>query len=367
MNLMLLKTKYLIRSLAIIGFLGVGLSVLNFISGLSHPYGSDVSNIFMLAMMLFFVSSLLVYIAWSLQKLVVNSISDFTSKIEKCLSNNSTPDIPKERKGLDIIILLDTLIEKIVNEHSQIRQYIAEIELDNSTTCSKLHHSNGSLLNQINRSYTGNQSVLDNLSRLDAFVKKSIEHLCDAQQIATESRGFADRGKHVLKDTMDAMAAISDSSQQISEITGMIDSIAFETNLLALNAAVEAARAGEQGRGFAVVASEVRNLAQRSAGFAKEIKSQIDSSVLRVNAGVLLAKESGVTLANIVKASEGVNEIVNSVTAITYQQQRISTTASNSVEEIMDISKPEFGLPLVSTGKDNREDMIFQVEESKVA
>jgi methyl-accepting chemotaxis protein len=317
--------------------------------------------------MLFFVSSLLVYIAWLLQKSVVNSLSYFTLKIEKCLSNSSTLDIPKERKGLDITILLDTVIERLINEHTKIRQHIAEIKLDNSTTCSELHHSNGSLLNQINRSYTGNQSVLDNLSRLDEFVKKSIEYLGDAQQIATESRGFADRGRHVLKDTMDAMAAISDSSQQISEITGMIDSIAFETNLLALNAAVEAARAGEQGRGFAVVASEVRNLAQRSAGFAKEIKSQIDSSVLRVNAGVLLAKESGVTLTNIVKASEGVNEIVNSVTAITYQQQRISTMASNSVEEIIQISNPEFGLPRVSIDEDNREDMMIQIEESKVA
>src|SRR3546814_9083273 len=124
-----------------------------------------------------------------------------------------------------------------------------------------------------------------------------------------------------MAEVVTTMDEIRDASKQISEIIGLIDSIAFQTNILALNAAVEAARAGEQGRGFAVVASEVRNLAQRSAGAAKEIKGLIGDSVDKVGVGTGLVDESGRTLAQIVESVKKVTDIVGEIAAANHEQK----------------------------------------------
>ncbi|WP_251120042.1 methyl-accepting chemotaxis protein, partial [Escherichia coli] len=121
-----------------------------------------------------------------------------------------------------------------------------------------------------------------------------------ASQLATGATDVAGRGGRIVEQVVSTMEEISASSREIAEITGVIDSIAFQTNILALNAAVEAARAGEQGRGFAVVAAEVRTLAQRSAAAAKEIKELIGSSVERVESGSRLVGQAGATMTEIV-------------------------------------------------------------------
>lgn len=162
-----------------------------------------------------------------------------------------------------------------------------------------------------------------------------------AKQLADESQGLAQRGRDVLEQTVDAMSAISESSKQIAEISSMIDSIAFETNLLAINAAIEAARAGQDGRGFAVVANEVRNLAQRSAGFSKEIRTLIEASSKRVNAGVLLANESGKTLTNIVNASDEVNQIVRNIGDSSVSQDSEVNTMLESLSHLISSSEEQ--------------------------
>jgi methyl-accepting chemotaxis protein len=123
-----------------------------------------------------------------------------------------------------------------------------------------------------------------------------------------------------VSEVVGTMASINDSSKRIAEIIGVIDGIAFQTNILALNAAVEAARAGEQGRGFAVVASEVRNLAQRSAAAAKEIKALIDDSVEKVNAGTLLADKAGNTMNEVVTSVKRVTGIIGEIADASAEQ-----------------------------------------------
>ncbi|MFD0882231.1 methyl-accepting chemotaxis protein, partial [Variovorax dokdonensis] len=141
-----------------------------------------------------------------------------------------------------------------------------------------------------------------------------------ANQLAVSASEVAVRGGGVVGQVVDTMGSINASSRKIVDIIGVIDGIAFQTNILALNAAVEAARAGEQGRGFAVVASEVRNLAQRSASAAKEIKQLIDDSVGKVEEGSRQVAEAGRTMEEIVESVKRVTDIMGEITAASQEQ-----------------------------------------------
>jgi methyl-accepting chemotaxis protein len=141
-----------------------------------------------------------------------------------------------------------------------------------------------------------------------------------ANRLAQGASEVAVRGGEVVTQVVSTMQGINDSSRRIADIIGVIDGIAFQTNILALNAAVEAARAGEQGRGFAVVAGEVRNLAQRSAAAAKEIKQLIDDSVQRVSEGSGLVNRAGQTMQEIVDSIAHVNHIVGQITSASEEQ-----------------------------------------------
>jgi methyl-accepting chemotaxis protein len=164
------------------------------------------------------------------------------------------------------------------------------------------------------------EETASSMEELTSTVKQNAENARQANQLVVSTADVAAKGGQVVGQVVDTMASIKDSSRKISDIIGVIDGIAFQTNILALNAAVEAARAGEQGRGFAVVASEVRNLAQRSAGAAKEIKSLIEDSVGKVDAGGKLVDEAGKTMEEIVTSVKRVTDIMSEIAAASQEQ-----------------------------------------------
>ncbi|MES2073520.1 MAG: methyl-accepting chemotaxis protein [Pseudomonadota bacterium] len=158
------------------------------------------------------------------------------------------------------------------------------------------------------------------MEELTATVKQNADNARQANQLVVSASDYAVKGGEVVGQVVDTMGSIKDSSRKIVDIIGVIDGIAFQTNILALNAAVEAARAGEQGRGFAVVAAEVRNLAQRSAGAAKEIKQLISDSVEKVELGGKLVDQAGATMGQIVGSVKQVADIMGEIAAASHEQ-----------------------------------------------
>ncbi len=182
------------------------------------------------------------------------------------------------------------------------------------------------------------------MEELTATVRKNAENAQQANQLVAAAAGLALKGGKVVGRVVDTMASIKESSRKIVDIIGVIDGIAFQTNILALNAAVEAARAGEQGRGFAVVAAEVRNLAQRSAGAAREIKALIGDSVEKVDLGGGLVDEAGKTMTEIVASVQDVTGIMGKIAAASEEQSGGIAEVNQAIARIDDMTQQNAAL-----------------------
>jgi methyl-accepting chemotaxis protein len=188
------------------------------------------------------------------------------------------------------------------------------------------------------------EETASSMEELTSTVKQNADNAKQANQLMATTSGFATRGGQVVGQVVDTMGSIKESSRKIVDIIGVIDSIAFQTNILALNAAVEAARAGEQGRGFAVVASEVRNLAQRSAGAAKEIKSLIGDSVGKVDAGSRLVDEAGTTMGQIVASVKQVADLMSEIAAASLEQSQGIEQVNQTITQMDEVTKQNAAL-----------------------
>jgi aerotaxis receptor len=182
------------------------------------------------------------------------------------------------------------------------------------------------------------------MDQMIASVKSNAETARQATRLSDSASAAATKGGHAVGDVVKTMDDITRSSRKISEIIGVIDGIAFQTNILALNAAVEAARAGEQGRGFAVVASEVRSLAQRSAAAAKEIKTLITDSVARVESGSRQVDEAGRTMDDIVSQVTSVSTMISEINAATVEQSSGIAQVSNAISHIDQVTQQNAAL-----------------------
>jgi methyl-accepting chemotaxis protein len=182
------------------------------------------------------------------------------------------------------------------------------------------------------------------MEELTSTVKQNASHAQQANMMAQSASQVAEQGGRIVAQVVDTMQAIQQSAKEISDIIGIVDSIAFQTNILALNAAVEAARAGEQGKGFAVVAAEVRNLAQRSATAAKEIKSLIADSVHKVDIGSTQVDQAGKTMHDIVTSISSVTDIMQQITAASHEQQSGIEHINQAIGQMDDITQQNAAL-----------------------
>ena len=189
-----------------------------------------------------------------------------------------------------------------------------------ATASAQIASGNQDLSSRTEQQASSLEETASSMEQLNSTVKQNADNARQANQLAQSASGIAVKGGDVVGQVVDTMASINESSRKIVDIIAVIDGIAFQTNILALNAAVEAARAGEQGRGFAVVASEVRNLAQRSAAAAKDIKTLIGDSVEKVDAGSRLVDQAGATMDEIVASITRVTDIMSEITAASQEQ-----------------------------------------------
>ena len=189
-----------------------------------------------------------------------------------------------------------------------------------ATAASQISQGSNDLSARTEEQASALQEAAASMEELGSTVRQNAENALSANQLALGASTVARKGGNVVGEVVETMKGINDSSKRIVDIIGVIDGIAFQTNILALNAAVEAARAGEQGRGFAVVASEVRSLAQRSADAAREIKSLISASVKRVEHGTALVDRAGMTMTEIVTSIARVTDIMGEISAASTEQ-----------------------------------------------
>ncbi|CAI0785982.1 Dipeptide chemoreceptor protein [Serratia quinivorans] len=208
----------------------------------------------------------------------------------------------------------------------------------------EISEGNNDLSSRTEQQAASLEETAASMEQLTATVKQNADNARQASQLARDASTTAAKGGELAGDVVTTMHDIANSSQKIGAITSVIDGIAFQTNILALNAAVEAARAGEQGRGFAVVAGEVRNLAQRSAQAAKEIKGLIDESVSRVKQGSVLVENFGATMQDIVRSVTRVTDIMGEIASASDEQSRGIEQVTQAVTQMDQVTQQNAAL-----------------------
>lgn len=245
----------------------------------------------------------------------------------------------KDETG-QLLQALKDMSESLVKIVSEVRGGSDSI----ATATSQIAAGNSDLSQRTDEQASALEETASSMEELTSTVKQNADNARQANQLAVTASSVASKGGDVIGRVVNTMTSISDSSRKISDIIGVIDGIAFQTNILALNAAVEAARAGEQGRGFAVVAAEVRSLAQRSAAAAKEIKTLINDSVEKVEGGNRLVEEAGQTMQEIVTSIKRVTDIMAEISAASTEQSVGIEQVNTAITQMDDVTQQNASL-----------------------
>lgn len=252
---------------------------------------------------------------------------------------------------------LSSIVNKIIISSQEIKSASGEISQGNIDLSQRTEEQASSL-----------EQTASSMEQLTGTVKQTADNALQARKLSHTAHQEAEKGGEVINNTIDAMAEINAASKKIADIIGVIDEIAFQTNLLALNAAVEAARAGEQGRGFAVVAAEVRNLAQRSASAAKEIKTLINDSVEKVNHGTKLVDTSGKSLEEIVNSVKKVNDIIAEIAAASQEQSAGINQINKAIAQMDEVTQQNAALvEQAAAGSESLNEQAINLNEMMTA
>jgi methyl-accepting chemotaxis protein len=253
---------------------------------------------------------------------------------------------------------LTQVVDVAANDSSSMMAAMRDMQYRLQRTIGEIRQASGQIASATQQIAAGNsdlsqrteqqaaslQETAASMEQLTATVKQNADNARQASGLAYSASDIATKGNEVVSRVIGTMSEINDSSRQIADIIGVIEGIAFQTNILALNAAVEAARAGTQGRGFAVVAGEVRNLAQRSATAAKEIKALIGASVERVNNGSTLVEQAGATMGEILQAVRRVSDIMGEIAAASEEQSSGISQVGRAVTQMDEVTQQNAAL-----------------------
>ena len=257
--------------------------------------------------------------AWVISRSITVPLKSAVSVAATVAEGDLTTRFSEQTAGDEIGELMTAL--KAMND--SLRRVVSEVQNGThtiATASSQIASGNQDLSSRTEQQASSLEETASSMEELTSTVRQNAENAKQANQLAKAASDVAEKGGSIVGQVVDTMGSIDASAKKIVDIIGVIDGIAFQTNILALNAAVEAARAGEQGRGFAVVASEVRNLAQRSAGAAKEIKALIGDSVEQVDIGARLVQQAGSTMDDVVASVRRVTDIMGEITSASSEQ-----------------------------------------------